>query len=809
MSLNRRQFLQLGAATGALAYLGGRTIYAKELDKGGRSPSATGKARQAIPSSCFQCTTVCGIIGFVEDGRLVKIEGNPAHPNNKGLICAKGQAGVNQLYDAQRVLYPMKQTKERGDRTGWKRISWDEALDEVAGRLKKLREEGRPEQFVVIPGRDRTNGYLNLFTQAYGTPNQFGRGGTCSNSKKEGFEEAFGYESHVAHITESRYALNFGCGVLESTGVFVPNAQRAIKAISSGQCHFVTFDPRLSNTAAKSSEWISVKPASDLAVALAMHYVIIKENLVDPKMVKWFNYPLDKYLAHLEKEGYTPEWAEKMSGVPAATITRIAREWATIKPGTLYAYKGIGTHYNGAMTAKAILLLAALVGNLNVPGGVLYNNKPNFKYPKTPPALTKKKSAVGKSGPTSKDASTQILKLYAEGKDKIDTFMTFVHNPVYVLGDAQLHINILKDRTKIPYFVALDTFFSESAALADIILPDTTYLERWDPETHYPLDAKAWVAIRQPIVKPMGESMPERQILQELAKRIGGGMEQFFNDHTEESMIAANVKDCLPGFEAWGGFEKLKQVGAYYNPDEKPPQFGYADKEVTDLKDTEVDEKTNLVYKLKDGKRGDAIGIKLSDGKVYKGWKTKHKMIGLWSQRWADANQPGLPTWIPSPKTTNLKPDELVLIQYKFPTLAHSRTSNCKWLSEITHDNPIWINPATAAKYGLKEGDKIKIKSKVNEKVANIRITEGIRPDTLASGWGPGHWEYGAFATAGKSLTDPTGKAIGGELQKADRDYGRIWWTENGTLSNWWPEILTDPIGGGQEWATPVTISKA
>lgn len=801
MSINRRQFLQLGAAASAAVYLGGRTLYAKELDTGGRSVSRQGKARQVIPSSCFQCTTVCGILGFVEDGRVVKIEGNPAHPNNRGLICAKGQAGVNQLYDAQRVLYPMKQIKERGDKTGWKRITWDEALDEVAGRLRKLRAEKRAEQLFVMPGRDRTQGYLQRFSDAFGTPNQIGRGGTCSNSKKVGFEEVYGYESHVAHITESRYALNFGCGVLESTGVFVPNAQRAIKAIATGQCRFVTFDPRLSNTAAKSSEWVPVKPGTDLAIALAMQYVIIKENLVDPKLVKWFNYPLDKYLAHLEKEGYTPQWAEKISGVPAATITRIAREWATIKPGTMYAYKGIGTHSNGAMTAKAVLLLAALVGNLNVPGGVLYNNTTKFKHPNSPPKPTKKKSVVAKSGPTSKDASTQVLVQLAEGKDKVDTYMTFVHNPVFVLGDAQKHIDILKDRKKIPYFVAIDTFFSESAALADIILPDTTYLERWDPETHYPLEAKAWVSIRQPMVKPIGESKPQRQILQELAKRIGDGMEKYFGDD-EESYVAANVKDCLPGFEAWGGFAKLKEVGAYYNVDEKPSQFGYADKEITDLKDTETDEKTNLVYKLKDGKReAESLGVKLADGKVYKGWKTPHKLIGIWSQKWADAGHPGLPTWIPSVTVGDTKEGELILTQFKFPTLAHSRTSNCKWLAEITHDNPLWVHPATAAKHGLQEGDKVKVKSKVAEKVTNIRITEGIRPDTVCTGWGPGHWEYGAFATAGKDVS--------AELKKADGDYGRIWWKEAGTLSNWWPEIILDPIGGAQEWATAVTISKA
>lgn len=828
LNLSRRQFLKVGAAAGAVAMVSGGTLMAEDLQQGGKSVSrTTRKVRQAIPSSCFQCTTVCGIIGYVEDGRLVKIEGNPHHPNNQGKICAKGQAGVNQVYDAQRILYPLKQTKERGDKTGWKRISWDEALNEVADRLRKLRQEGRPQEFWVFPGRDRTNGYLDRFVNAYGTPNKPGRGGTCSNSKKVGFIEVWGYESNVSQVQYARYALNFGCGVMESTGVFVPGAQRAVEAVAEGRCHFVTIDPRLSNTAAKSSEWLPIKPGTDLALALAMHYVIIKENLVDPNMVKWFNYPLDQYLAHLEKEGYTPEWAEQITGIPAATITRIAREWATIKPGTLYAYKGIGTHTNGAMTAKAIMLLAALVGNLNVKGGVLYNDKPKFKYPNNPPKPKAKASPVRKVSATSKDSSTQILPRLAAGEDKIDTYMTFVHNPVYVLGDAQQYIDILKDRSKIPYFVAIDAFMSESTALADIILPDTTYLERWDPESHYPLEGVPWVAIRQAVVPPLGESKPQREILRELALRIGDGMEKYFNDHDEVSMIATNVKDCLPGFEAWGGFEKLKEVGAYtptvMDPTVKPSQYGYAEKLIkeADLVNTFTDEKTGLVYKmkldasgqpvLKDGKPvadGDAIGIRLADGKVYKGWKTPHKRIGLYSEKWEKAGFPPLPTWIPSETVQAAQPDELVLIQYKFPTLAHSRTSNCKWLSELTHDNPILMNPVDAQRLGLKTGDRVRVTSKVNSKEANVKVTEGIRPGVVATGWGPGHWEYGAFATAGKATTDPNGADISAALRQADPDYGRIWWKDAGTLSNWWPEIKVDPIGGAQEWATAVTIQK-
>lgn len=828
MNMNRRNFLKLGAAAGTMAAIGGGAIVsAEELLKAGKSFNTQNKVRQAIPSSCFQCPAICGIIGYVENGRVVKIEGNPAHPNNLGTICAKGQAGISQAYDAQRILYPMKQTKERGDKTGWRRISWDEALTEVSERIKKNMAEGRPDKIFFMPGRDRSAGYLGRFANAIGTPHVIARSGTCSQSKKAGFMEAWGYDSNWNDYANAKVVLNFGHGVFESGSVFVGNTRNAIKGIVENGTYFVTFDPLLSHTAAKSSEWVPVKPGSDLAVILAMMYVILKNNLQDPNMVKWFNYPLDQFLAHLEKNGYTPEWAAKISGVPAANIERLATLWATRKPGCVTAYKGIGAHTNGAMTAKAIILLAALVGNLNVKGGTFYNKTASFKAPAGPPAPKAKKSPALKANPLQSDANTTLLENLAAGKGEIDMMVTWVHNPVYVLGNAQAKIDIVKDRKKIPYFVAIDLFMSESTALADIILPDVSYLERNDPESHYPVAGKPWVAIRQPVIKPLGEGREQTEILRALALRIGGDVGKWF-DLSRPDYVKAQVKDCLTGFEAWGGYDKLKEVGVYTEPTAKFTYDGLGSKTLTeaDLKDTAVDEKSGLVYPIMKDKDGNpleqdakplpdttkaAIGVRLSDGKVYKGWNTSHKKIGLFSKKWEDQFPGlGLPVFVPSDTVQAAKADELVLFQYKFATHTHSRTSNNKWLSELTHDNPILMNPKDAAKLGLRDGDKVKVTSAINSKTFNLQVTERVVPGSVANGWGPGHWEYGAFATAGARTEDPlTGKDMKAELVKADPDYGRIWWKESGTNTNWLPGPVTDPIGGNQAWAVAVKIQKA
>ncbi|HYG58175.1 MAG TPA: molybdopterin-dependent oxidoreductase [Symbiobacteriaceae bacterium] len=818
MELNRRNFLKLGAAAGTLAYAGGRSVVsAEELLKGGKSVSKNRKERQAIPSSCFQCPGICGIIGYVEDGRIVKIEGNPEHPNNRGTICAKGQAGMSQAYDAQRILYPMVQIGERGDKKGWKKVSWDEALDIVAKRIKKNMDEGRPDKVFLMPGRDRSAGYLGRFGDAIGTPHVVGRSGTCSQSKKAGFMESWGYDSNWNDYANAKMVLNFGHGVMESGSVFAANTKQAMEGIVEHGTYFVTVDPRLSNSAAKSSEWVPIKPGTDLAMILAMHYVILKNNLQDPDMVKWFNYPLDKYLEHLEKNGYTPEWAEKISGVPAATIERLAKMWATTKPGCVTAYKGTGTHTNGAMTSKAIILLAALVGNLNVKGGTFYNKTASYASVPGAPKPTAKKTPALKANPLQSDANTTLLENLAAGKGEIDTFITWVHNPVYVLGNAQAKIDILKDRKKVPFFVAIDLFMSESTALADVILPDVSFLERNDPESHYPVGGRPWVAIRQPVIPTIGEGREQCEILRSIALKIGGDVAKHFQLSRPDYVKAQLSSDVLPGFKAWGGYDKLKQVGVYAIPAGKFEYDGLAKKAVAD-KDLEgaiFNESNGIYYAVlkdkegkvveKDGKpqpdTAKPLGVKLSDGKVYKGWKTSHLKIGLFSEKW-EKQFPGLglPTWIPSETVAKTKEDELVLFQYKFATHTHSRTSNCKWLSELTHDNPILMNPVDAQRLGLKDGDRVAVTSGVNSKEFNLKVSEGVIPGSVANGWGPGHWEYGAFATAGEGVTD--------DMKKADPDYGRIWWKDKGTNGNWLPAPVTDPIGGSQEWATAVKITK-
>src|SRR3989338_18674 len=275
--LNRRKFLELGAAVAAAATVlsGGTALAAPQgvTFKGGKDFSPkTGKERTAIPSACWGCVTRCPMIGYVEDGKIVKIEGQPKSIRTEGVMCAKGQAGVNQANDPDRILYPMKRVGKRGEGQ-WKRISWDEAMGELTARLKKLRDEGTPEKFAFHYGRMKSSsGKLikDVFLAAYGTGTIGDHTSICEGGKWTAQELTWGVSYDNWDFDNARYILNFCSNVLEAHTNHTPTAHRLLRAMADRKIKMVTFDVRMSNTAAKSTEWMPIRPGTDMAVALAM-----------------------------------------------------------------------------------------------------------------------------------------------------------------------------------------------------------------------------------------------------------------------------------------------------------------------------------------------------------------------------------------------------------------------------------------------------------------------------------------------------------------------------------------------------------
>ncbi|MBI5408779.1 MAG: molybdopterin-dependent oxidoreductase [Nitrospirae bacterium] len=844
-NLTRRDLMKIGMASGALLAAGegfkspalAGTV---KIGPGGKDFSPqTGVERQAIPSSCWQCVTRCPNMGYMEDGRLVKIESNPNSIRTEGKMCARGQGGVSHSSDPDRILYPMKRAGKRGEGK-WKRISWDEALTELADRMKKLRDAGTPEKFMFHYGRMKASSeklMKDAFLATYGSKTGAGHTAICEGGKWVGQELTWGKHYDNWDFDNTNYVLNFGSNVLEAHTNHIPTSHRLIRAKVDKGVKMVTFDVRLSNTAAKSDEWVPLKPGTDGAVMLAMCNVIMSEGLYDRDFLKFVkatknkDAPDDEKIASLKAHlaQYTPQWAEKISGVSASKIKTLAIEFARAKPACLLTYRGAVAHYNGVENERIAMMLASITGNIDNPGGRCKAVAASWKFPTGPkdkPEAKKLKIDDGFKGqvayPTH-HVDHQVFKMIKDGKEgRPEIYMWYCYAPVYANGEIQETIDILKDESLIPFTVCSNPFYDEAAALADMILPDTPYTERWDWDGDVSPMQIAEYQIRQPFVKPLGESRNLMDVACELANRMGFPL--GFNSMEEFVTMSGEL---TPEVKALGGIEYLKKNGVWHDPNAKPKFYSYK-KEVKEeeLKAEGViyDDASGVYWNWKKSKAKDEaeaqqkgyahtkdaykgyVGQKIGD-KVYTGFKpdilNKSGYMELYSELMEEKKFNPLPSYLPIPEHEKMGAGDLILTTYKAAVITQSRSANCKWLSELYHDNPAWINPKTAAGLGIKTGDKIKVKSVIDEITTKARVTEGVIPGVIAISHSVGHWEYGRYAS-GKKGPDASG------AHDNDPDLKTIWWEDRGVHPNWIIPNSPDPIGGQQRWMdTVVKVTKA
>ncbi len=843
------------------------------------------KDAETVHGMCQLCSTVCGITGYVKDGRLLKIEGNPNDPNSRGKLCARGHAGLNHLYHPERLLYPMRRVGKRGEGK-WKRITWDEALDEIADRLKKVRESGHPEEFAFHQGRQRSKDAIKRFLDAFGTSTQLSHRSLCSGNRRAA-NLAFLWESDwdLNDVEHSKYILNFGSNAFEAHQGHVPFAQR----IQNGRFNhgkdgakLVTFDVRLSNTAGCSDEWFAPYPGTDGAVALAMAHVILREGLHDEEFLStWTNVSIEELKSHLATN--TPEWASQVSGIPAADIARIAIEFAEAAPAaTTMCNRGSSAHLNGFYNDRAIQMLNAIVGSVGKKGGWCWSPwggvDPDFKPPAGPEKA--KTWSVLEDPPEYPLANVwrrmrvgEIIYLYLlQDRAKLQMYMTYNLDSPLTWPEESLTKQALTDEERLQFHVCINCFYNETAHYADIVLPWTTYLERWDLDARGAYNLRPYVGIRTPMVKPLGQSKDIREFFPELARKIGGGMEKAYEYGSIEDYMRAWAAK-VPENPATGkaGLDRLLDEGAYENTDREPFYEPFAVRLTNDeLAGSQTDPTTNLISK--DGK---GIGI-MVDGVAVRGFKTPSRKFEIRSafvkkvgknEDCSDLiaasgskakNRPkqhegyereisDMPIWFHPPELQNLDSNELVMTSFKWNVHNHGRTMNLKWLAEIVHANPAWMNPETAASFGLSDGDWIELTSYQSEllsktdehlnhskekggrdTVGTMRVPivtmQGIHPKVIAMSNSCGHWQYTNVAKA-KSSRNEEGHAVGMDGESfRDADWERnMWWEDksNGDPTKWkqntgngWNQnklmpIAPDPVTGQQAFhGTIVKVTK-
>lgn len=836
------------------------------------------KDTEKIPGMCQLCSTICGIIGYVKDDRVIKIEGNPNDPNSRGKLCARGQASLNHLYHPERLLYPLKRVGERGEGK-WKRISWDEALDEIAAKLKTIRDKGEHSEFAFHQGRQRSKDAIKRFLDAFGTKTQLSHRSLCSGNRRAA-NLTYLWESDwdLNDVENSKYILNFGSNAFEAHQGHIPFANRIQNGRFKNGAKMVTFDVRLSNTAGNSDEWFAPFPGTDGAVALAMAHWIIEQNKYDADFInQWTNVTLEELREHLS--AYTPEWAQQVSGINANDIKRIAIEFAEAAPAaTTMCNRGSSAHLNGYYNDRAINLLNAIVGSVGKKGGWCWSPwgglDPVVKTPAMPSSA--KTWSVLEDPPEYPLANVwrrmrvgEIVYLYLlQGRAKLQAYMTYNLDSPLTWPEESLTQEVLTNEELINFHVCINCFYNETAHYADIVLPWTTFMERWDLDARASYNLRPYVGIRTPMVEPLGESRDIRDFFPELARKIGDGMEEAYEYGSTLDYMqtwAENVP-VNPDTQK-GGLERLLDEGAWENQD-REPFYEPFNKPLTedDLAGAETNDEGIIT------KDGIGIGIQIDDKSV-RGFMTPSRKFEIRSlfvnqigknqdceemikqsgvlktknrpetHQGHDVEIDPLPIWRQIDEHENLDSDELIMTSFKWNVHNHGRTMNLKWLAEIVHSNPAWINPQTAEQLGIADGDWIELTSyqsqMLERELPNIMHGErdesgrlvvskmrvpvvtmpGIHPQAIAMSNSCGHWQYTNVAKAQKQSNGEEHLQGSDTDGYRDEDWERnMWWedTSGGDTSKWkqntgngWNQnrlmpIAPDPITGQQAFHSTI-----
>lgn len=717
------------------------------------------RLRKGIPTTCSNCPAECGIYGFTDYGRLMKIEGVDGNPNNMGKTCSKGEAGLDMLYDEERVLTPLKRVGARGEGK-WERISWKEATEEITSRLKELEINDTPERLVFECEASLTTELIvKRFMNAFGSPNAITHSRYSSENKLVAQRLTWGEDFEVPDVENSKYILLFGANPYESHPFFINLAKRIVTARTENFAKLVTFDVRMTQTSGKSDEWHPVKPGTDASVILAMCNVIMREGLADTDFIENHTNVTPGILSRHLKD-YTPDAAEQISGIPAANIIRIAREFAASKPSVAISGGGIAEHKNGVHSERCIMLLNAITGNIDAKGGYCIPRRFALRDPEPLSDKPKTDSHIyyGNDGSALEHAGrTEMIDAIKSKRQKVGAYISYEYNPVYSCPDSEAVSTLFKDKDTIPFFVAIDSYMTETAALADIVLPSATYLERKELFSPPGFSMAPFVSFSQPVVDPLGESRSLFKIIKGISKKMGPDIKKYFK-MSEDNFLQASISH-ISGLSEAGGIYYLMEHGHW--------------------SDIRTDKSSYKNYKER-------------------GFNTPSGKFEIYSERLKRAGHDPMPVYVPIEEFRVQNRNTFVLVPFKTNVHTADRTANSLLLSEILHDNPLWINAGVAGEYGLQDADKVEISSGLGRIEAKVRITQGIHPNVVAIATNCGHWQFGHIAQA-KSF----------ESNNANTSH--VWWEEegNGIHINKIIPASIDTIGGGQGWMdTVVEIRK-
>lgn len=719
--------------------------------------------KQIIKSACRMCHGVCQVLVHLEGDKVVKVSGDPESPTSRGYICPKGAASPELLYHPDRVLQPMRRTGKRGENK-WEIISWDEALDEMASRFDAIRKEQGPEYVGMMQGTGRPyTGFNQRFLNAFGSPNFTGVAHICYIPRFLASKITFGplpiCDFYGFGGEKPKCVLIWGCNITHigaSDGMCGGMVERVLNKTEK----IIVVDPRRIAPATKADYWLQLLPGSEGALALAMINVIVREDLVDHDFVDHYTVGFKELAEHVKS--FTPEWAEEITRVKAADIRGAARTYATTKPACLLWGNGVDMSMCNFQTARSLLILRAITGNIDRPGGDAIWVHPEGVRMKSPFAdhhfegdtflpLAKMRRALDrKQKESSKNfqslqnilfSSLDIIKKpflpvmekviagspFARQYRMMNSFRKaryplcpVVHSPTFwksivdgdpyrlkalwIMGSNPLMtmsnpLEIEKALKLLDYIVISDMFLTPTAQYADLFLPASTWLERDDVVNMH----KLWCVTAQKKVAQVGDTKDDREVVIQLARRLGLTQAFPWKDYPE--FLRWMLENTGLSFEAFCEKGMLQGDMRYY----KYREEGF---------DT-VSGKFEIYSKsLK------KIGV--SPLPIYR--------------------EPAL-----LPKTTPELMQEYPLMMMsgsRTRYFFHSEFRQIESLRKKMPDPLVEIHPSTAAALGIEDGDRVWVETPNGRVVLKAKLFDGIAADVVCAQhawWFPeeGPPEYG------------------------------------------------------------------
>lgn len=689
--MKRREFIKLGllgaGAAGSSAALSGCGL----LHAGAGRPAPGSGAVSATPTFCEMCFWKCAGFVYREDGQPWKITGNEADLHSQGRLCTRGTAGLGSYEDRDRLRTPLLRTTGPDGRQSFREVSWDEALDFAATKLKKIAAEQGPDHTLLLnhgSGASHFRHLMRAFGSGSAAEPAFAQ---CRGPRDVGFSLTVGDGVGSPERTDMEHSR---CIVLIGShiGENLHNAQvQTLTAALERGATLITVDPRFSVAAGKSRYWLPIRPGTDLALLLAWMNVLITEELYDKAYVQRYTMGLDKLAAHVKR--YSPEWVYLETGIEPDLIRTTAREMARAAPATL-VHPGRHSVWYGDDTqrSRAVAMLNVLLGSWGRPGGFYQPDQvslPKFPLPKYPePKSTHAVAHAGRYPFADQGVTTALIEASIGRDAHYKAWLVYGTNLPTTIPGIRPQLQAAAESLEL--LVVVDTMPSEITGYADVVLPECTYVERYD-DLRNAGEREPSLALRMPAFAPRYETKPGWWIAKQLGHRLG--LDAYFPWTDYAEVLDWQLK------QVGTSLEEMQRIGVKSFPRKQPKYFA----------------------------EGQPVRFDTPSGR-----------IELYSAQLAAQGFDPMPVYVP--------PDPVPRGYYRLnygrtPAHTFGKTTNNPLLFQLMPENTLWVNPQVAAERGLANGSYIRLRNPEGlvSNPIRVHITERIGPDSVFMAHGFGH----------------------------------------------------------------------